>query len=242
MVKIDAEVLDLQRGYEELKHSFRCVFCGQVYLKGEIFPVGERFFVAEMRMKIHVTEEHQSAFHGLLSLDKKDTGLSDVQKELLTLFYEGHDDKEVMKRSTANSVSTIRQHRFKLREKERQAKVYLAIMQNLKNHTTYVEVHKGATQVDERYAITKAETEKVLATYFKDGLDGKIETIPSKEKRKIILLQHIIKRFQVNKQYTEKEMNEILKGVHDDYVSLRRYLIEYGFFDRNNDGSLYWMK
>lgn len=242
MMRVDTEVLDLQRGYEELEQGFACLFCDQAYLKGEVFQVGERFFTAELRMKIHLTEDHQSAFHALLALDKKDTGLSDVQKELLTLFYEGHDDKEVMKRSTANSVSTIRQHRFKLREKERQAKVFLAIMQNLQMHQNYVEVHKGATQVDERYAITAAETDKVLTTYFKDGLDGKVETIPSKEKRKIILLQHIIKRFQANKQYSEKEMNEVLKGVHDDYVSLRRYLIEYGFFDRNKDGSLYWMK
>ena len=96
--------------------------------------------------------------------------------------------------------------------------------------------------MEERYAMTASETEKILANYFKDGLDGKIETIPSKEKRKIILLQQIVKRFEQTKRYSEKEINEVLKGVHEDYVSLRRYLIEYGFFDRNKDGSEYWMK
>lgn len=96
--------------------------------------------------------------------------------------------------------------------------------------------------MDQSHIITESETEKILSNYFKDGLDGKIETIPSKEKRKIILLQHIVKRFDQKKRYTEREINEVLKGVHADYVSLRRYLIEYGFFDRNNDGSEYWMK
>ncbi|MFJ7973757.1 DUF2087 domain-containing protein [Psychrobacillus sp. NPDC096389] len=46
----------------------------------------------------------------------------------------------------------------------------------------------------------------MLATYFKNGLDGRIDTFPSKEKRKIILLQHIISLFKENNDYTEKEV------------------------------------
>jgi hypothetical protein len=30
--------------------------------------------------------------------------------------------------------------------------------------------------------------------------------------------------------------------VYDDYVTVRRYLIEYGFLDRKDDGSQYWLK
>lgn len=240
---VENEDLDvLKKGFEETETHYACIFCQQQFLKGEIFPVADRFFTAEKKMEMHIAEVHQSVFHGLIELDKKYTGLSDVQVELLKLFYDGLDDKEVVKKSSANSVSTIRQHRFKLREKERQAKVFLAIMENLQKDETYVEMHKGATQVDERYAITEEEKEKVLSTYFKDGRDGGIETIPSKEKRKIIILQHIMGRFDANKQYVEKEINAVLKGVHEDYVSLRRYLIEYGFLNRNTDGSLYWVK
>lgn len=96
--------------------------------------------------------------------------------------------------------------------------------------------------MDERYSIEDKEREKVLQTYFKQGLDGSIETIPSKEKRKLIILQHILQRFTIGKVYTEKEVNMILKTVHEDFVTLRRYLIEYGFMDRNTDGSSYWVK
>jgi hypothetical protein len=42
--------------------------------------------------------------------------------------------------------------------------------------------------------------------------------------------------------YAEKEINEILKAIYEDYVMLRRYLIEYGFIDRKSDGSEYWLK
>ncbi|HWL22473.1 MAG TPA: DUF2087 domain-containing protein [Ureibacillus sp.] len=90
--------------------------------------------------------------------------------------------------------------------------------------------------------IEQEEREKVLKTYFKDGLDGGIDSIPSKEKKKLIILQHILERFEAGKSYNEKEVNIILKTVNADFVSLRRYLIEYGFMDRSNDGSSYWIK
>ena len=101
---------------------------------------------------------------------------------------------------------------------------------------------KGVVNMGERFIITQEESEKVLKTYFKNGLDGGIDSIPSKEKKKIIILQLIIKRFELGKTYSEKEVNTILKTVNVDYVSLRRYLIEYGFMDRTDDGSSYWVK
>lgn len=90
----------------------------------------------------------------------------------------------------------------------------------------------------EKYAITEEERNRVLDTYIKDG---KIETFPSKEKRKLIALQHIVKRFEQNKIYTEKEVNEVLKLIYSDYVTIRRYLIEYGFMKRNNECTEYWV-
>ena len=160
---------------------------------------------------------------------------------MMTYFYAGISDKEIVSQSHLTSVSTVRQHRFKLREKERQAKLFLALMQLLKESDNYL-IHKGAKQVDERYGAEQKERDKVLNTYFKNGLEGEISIIPSKEKKKIIVLQHIVKRFEIGKKYSEKEVNEILKTVHADFVSLRRHLIEYGFMDRNNDGSEYTLK
>ncbi|WP_052131560.1 DUF2087 domain-containing protein [Planococcus sp. CAU13] len=95
--------------------------------------------------------------------------------------------------------------------------------------------------MDERYGIDQGEREKVMKTYFKDGLEGPSETIPSKEKKKLIILQHIVTKFEAGRSYSEKEVNAILKNVNADFVSLRRHLIEYGFMDRNNEGSSYWV-
>jgi len=51
-----------------------------------------------------------------------------------------------------------------------------------------------------------------------------------------------VKKFDSSEKYTEKEVNQILESVYPDFVTLRRYLIEYGFLDRTADGSKYWVK
>jgi hypothetical protein len=234
-------VEDLSVGYQLKQEHYCCLFCTEKFYVHEVFQVKGRFLTAEGMVKQHIVEAHDSPFHAILQLDKKLTGLSEVQIEMLGHFFNQTQDQDIVKRSSVNSVSTVRQHRFKLREKERQAKLFLALMQLLKDPQKYA-VHKGARQVDERYGIEQAEREKVLKTYFKNGLDAGIETIPSKEKKKLIILQHILTRFEKEQRYSEKEVNEILKGVHADFVSLRRHLIEYGFMERSDDGANYWVK
>lgn len=48
-----------------------------------------------------------------------------------------------------------------------------------------------------------------------------------------------MKSFDKNYEYSEKEVNRILQRMYDDYVTLRRALVEYGFLDRSNDCSVY---
>lgn len=71
---------------------------------------------------------------------------------------------------------------------------------------------------------------------------GALKNYPAKEKKKIIILAEISKNFSKGKNYSEKEVNVILKRIYEDYVTLRRALIEYGFIQRSNDCSSYWVK
>ncbi|WP_010239236.1 DUF2087 domain-containing protein [Clostridium arbusti] len=70
---------------------------------------------------------HGNSLERLLSLEKKYTGLTEIQKELLTMIYNKYTDKEISKK-LACSESTIRNMRFSLRERARQARAFLAIM------------------------------------------------------------------------------------------------------------------
>lgn len=50
----------------------------------------------------------------------------------------------------------------------------------------------------------------------------------------------LIDHFEFGRDYTEKEVNEILGAVYDDYAILRRYLVDTGRLDRDSYGHHYW--
>lgn len=236
---------ELKRGYIENEDNYICLLCGKKVEKGIIYPCDNILYEANKYMRIHITGDHKSVFENLISLDKKITGLSDHQSELLRLFYQGKSDSEIQKEMSIGSSSTIRNHRFVLKEKERQAKVFLVLMELLKENAgkpQFVSPHKTAKMVDDRYKVTEDENEKIIKKYFPEGPNGKLKTFAIKEKNKLVVLRQIVKHFKPNCIYSEKEVNEILKNIYGDFVTLRRYLIEYGFMDRKSNGSEYWLK
>ena len=87
--------------------------------------------------------------------------------------------------------STIRYQRFTMREKEKQSKIYLAIMKNLnqKPDDSFLNIHNTAKQVDERYIATIEDEEKVKQDFFESLNPLKLKIIPRKEKYKIIVLR-----------------------------------------------------
>jgi hypothetical protein len=244
----NASLEELKRGYvfDISTEKYICILCGEEFQKGYIYPLENNFLDAEKAVEKHIEREHSSMFEFLLGMNKKYSGLTEHQKNLLNYFYKGYSDKEVVAELGGGNTSTIRNHRFTLREKEKQARIFLAIMELLKEKTgeknRFINIHGPVPASDERYAITGQENEKILTTYFREGLEGPLSSFPVKEKKKVAILNHLIKKFDTGRRYSEKEVNEILKKVYDDYVSLRRYLIEYEFLDREKDGSYYWVK
>lgn len=243
-----ASVEELKKGYvfDEEAEEYICLACGEAFIKGVIYQHNQVLYEAEKFVQLHMHSEHTSMFDYLLNLDKKFTGLTDLQKKMVQFFHMGLNDKEIVKEMDGGSTSTIRNHRFTLREKMKQAKVFLALMElseeKSKVQTKFVPIHRTATMVDDRYNITEEENDEVLKTHFIDGLDGPLSKFPKKQKRKLIILRHLVKKFDSNQKYSEKEVNTILENVYPDFVTLRRYLIEYGFLDRTADGSQYWVK
>lgn len=183
----------------------------------------------------------------LLNMNTSYTGITEVQRELIVLIAQGLNDKEIASKLGV-AASTVRNHRYKLREK--QAKLFLAMMDLLSENTSkgiskmdseeICDAHTSATTLDDRYNITDKEKIQVIKNYMTE--EGALKNFPSKEKKKIIILEEIMKNFSKGKIYSEKDINKILKRIYDDNATIRRYLIEYGFFDRSKDCSKYWVK
>jgi len=62
--------------------------------------------------------------------------------------------------------------------------------------------------------------------------DGRITATPARRSKRLVLLDHVAALFEIGVHYSELEVNGILRAVFDDYVALRRYLIDEGFLDR----------
>ena len=243
----DASLEEIKRGYIETETEYICVCCGYTAEKGVIYPHNEVLYESFRYIQIHIQEEHGSVFQFLISQDKKVSGLSDIQRRLLAEFYEGKKDAEIQKELGIGSTSTIRNHRFVLREKERQAKVLLAVMELLhsRDHDTPVmpvaSPNNRAGQATNKETDLTAEQEKVLTKYFPFGTDGPLETFAVQEKHRLIIMNEIAKRFDTNKVYSESEVNGILDQIYEDYVLLRRSMVDYGILSREEDGSSYWL-
>lgn len=230
------EISDYQVGYRQSAESYHCLYCGFETQKGCVYPWEEVFYDSRKMMETHVAAAHEGPLLALLGLPRELTGLSESQEGILQAFAQQLPDKTIGQR-LGISTSTVRNHRFKLKEKERQAKLFLSIM-SLLNQSVGVLPHAGAKQVDERYQVTEAERAKILATYLDEK--GRLKSFPAREKRKLVLLAELAEHFEPRKNYSESALNEILQQYVDDFVTVRRYLIEYGFMKRQKDGSSYW--
>lgn len=231
--------VDYQHGYTQLGEVLRCLYCTQTYRMGVVYPQGEDLLTAPLAMQMHLAQVHQGPLAVLLAQGRESLGLAQAQFEILQLQAKGLTDTVIAQR-LGISTSTVRNQRFKLREKERQAIRFLAVLNTM--HTGQQETllpHPGATQLDERYDITPAEQQKIISNLM--DKKGWISTWPSKEKRKLVLLAKLSEEFAPQKNYSEKAVNEILHQHVDDYVTVRRYMIEYGFLHRTRDGRTYWV-
>ncbi|WP_154650483.1 DUF2087 domain-containing protein [Geotalea daltonii] len=93
----------------------------------------------------------------------------------------------------------------------------------------------------ENQLVEESDT-RFIKGYFREGPNGPLAFFPTKEKKRLAILRRLINRFDPQRTYTEKEVNEILAETFPDYAILRRNLVEYGFLDRYADGSCYWVK
>lgn len=78
---------------------------------------------------------------------------------------------------------------------------------------------------------TDAFGKKVLGDFV---VRGRLKTIPAQLKKRQVILRWLADRFVPGKEYPEKQVNEMLKQVHEDSATLRRELVDYQYMTRKN--------
>jgi hypothetical protein len=68
--------------------------------------------------------------------------------------------------------------------------------------------------------------------------DGRLVSIPAVRGKRLVILEHLAACFEPGVKYPERAVDAILRAWHDDYVSLRRYLIDEDLLSR--EAGMYW--
>ena len=240
-----AEIGNLARGYrrEGGGRVLRCLHCAAAFDIELIHPLAVGMGTAERAAREHIASVHGGALEALLAFGKERTGLSEIQETLIRSFHAGASDREVAAALGGKSESTVRNHRFQLRRREGEARILVALMALVAASETPerrpVSYAADLPAGDERIDVTETEAASIEGRYLDWSLRPALLSFPKKQKEKLVLLRAIAGRFERDKAYTEPETNAILMPVFDDYVTIRRYLIEYRFLEREPDGSEY---
>ncbi|MDR0861951.1 MAG: metalloregulator ArsR/SmtB family transcription factor [Oscillospiraceae bacterium] len=73
--------------------------------------------------------------------------------------------------------------------------------------------------------------QKVINAFFEYG---KLKTIPAQRKKERIILEEIVRAFEFDRVYAEREVNIIIADFHDDFCTLRRDMVSERLLERKN--------
>ncbi|MBM4427773.1 MAG: DUF2087 domain-containing protein [Chloroflexi bacterium] len=91
--------------------------------------------------------------------------------------------------------------------------------------------YKPPEQLDEK-------SKKILKAHL--NADGSIKQVPLQPAKLRPILDYLIQFFEFDMNYTEKEINTIIRRFNEDTAGLRRDLVDAGMLARESDGSRYW--
>ncbi len=167
--------------------------------------------------------------------------------KILIILADGERNGQILAEKLHVTPATITHHATKLREasliNERRDKntIYFSLNDYfIHNNATaivdliYRNVAAGEKGVREPMNDShKKLQESVIKNFF--TAEGKLKQIPAQLKKKLIILEHLVSQLESGRKYTEKEMNNFIKPVHEDYATIRREFIMHQFMYRENE-------
>lgn len=163
--------------------------------------------------------------------------------KMLILLAEGELNGGELAERLYVTPATITHHATKLREasliNERRDKntIYFSLNHYfIKNSAAateeliYRRSEEGGGTMEEKNEALRAS---IIRNFF--TAEGRLKNIPSQLKKKLIVLEHIVSVLEKGRTYSEKEMNEFIKGYHDDFATIRREFIMHQYMYRDKE-------
>lgn len=166
---------------------------------------------------------------------------------MLILLSEGELNGQALAQRLSVTPATITHHATKLRAasliRERRDKntIYFSLddyfIRTSGSATADLIYRRGAEgNSTESDPATAEQQEKTRASVLKSFMktDGRLKSIPVQLKKKLIVLEEIVKQLEPGRKYEEKEINEFIKTFHEDFATLRREFIMHQYMFRED--------
>lgn len=75
----------------------------------------------------------------------------------------------------------------------------------------------------------------VLARFFSGS---RLSGVPAQRSKRLVVLERLAQEFEPGRRYREEEVNAVLSAFHEDYATLRRYLVDEDLLAR--EAGVYW--
>lgn len=86
---------------------------------------------------------------------------------------------------------------------------------------------------DEEVVDTEEKYRKEVISHF--FRYGQLTQIPTQRKKREIVLGEILQQFELDRDYDEKEVNQIILKFHQDFCTIRREMIAFGMMSRYHE-------
>ena len=165
--------------------------------------------------------------------------LSDTSRlRIIQSLNQGEMYTELLAERLELTPSTVSFHMKKLEDagivisrKEQYYSVY-SLNREMLEKTVYDLAASQPEQIDEQQKREEAYRQKVIKAFFDYG---KLRAIPVQRKKKLICYELIAERFVPGRVYSEKELDEIILPIHEDYCTIRRDMIGEGILRREGN-------
>jgi hypothetical protein len=101
------------------------------------------------------------------------------------------------------------------------------------DHGAFARAAREASPERRRPDLLDATPEQAAVLRNFVDADGRIRELPARAARRELVLEYVATRFEPGREYTEKQVNEILLELHDDHVTLRRLLVDARLLSRD---------